>query len=109
MALLDPGRTTAGVPFAGRLAAHGSRLALATGERSLTYLELDELVGEARDRLGPVRRLVLVAVTNEVEAIVWYLAALADGHPVLLADGGDLRHVAGLVARYDPDVVVAPA
>ena len=109
MALLDPGRTTVGVPLASRLAAHGTHLALATEERSLTYLELDGLVSEARARLGPVRRLVLVAVTNEVEAIVWYLAALADAHPVLLADGGDPRHVAGLVARYDPDVVVAPA
>nr|MDQ3385790.1 AMP-binding protein [Actinomycetota bacterium] len=109
MALLDPGRTTAGVPLASGLAGHGTRIALATDERSLTYLELDELVSEARARLGPMRRLVLVAATNEVEAIVWYLAALAGAHPVLLADGGDLRHVAGLVARYDPDVVVAPA
>ena len=108
MELLDRGRTTTGVPLASGLAAHGTRTALAADGRSLTYLELDELVGEARARLGPVRRLVLVAATNEVEAIVWYLAALADAHPVLLADGGEPRHVADLVARYDPDVVVAP-
>ncbi len=108
--LLEARRADAGgVSLARRLADHGSRMALSTEVGSLTYRELDSLVRAAGDRLGSVRRLVLVAAKNEVEPIVWYLAGLAGGHPVLLADGDDPRHVATLVEHYDPDVVVTPA
>ena len=107
MEQLEAGRRDlTGVRLACSLAAHGGRLALATTDGPVTYHELDGLVRSAAERLGPVRRLVLVAAGNEVEPIVWYLAALAGGHPVLLADGGDPGHVRTLVEHYDPDVVV---
>lgn len=110
MAQLEARRAVpTGVPLASGLAVHGGRLALSTQDGPVTYQELDGLVRSAAERLGPVRRLVLVAAANEVEPIVWYLAALAGGHPVLLADGGDPRHVDTLVEHYDPDVVVGPA
>lgn len=96
------GRT--GVPLAQLLAEHGDRPALVDGDGSLSYAGLAARVETACALLGDVRRLVLLTAEHEVETLVWYLAALAGGHPVLLADPA--RGVGDLVDRYDPDVVV---
>ncbi|HMJ03400.1 MAG TPA: AMP-binding protein, partial [Conexibacter sp.] len=58
-------------------------------------------------QLGDTRRLMLVAAANAVEPVVAYLAALAGGHPVLLAPADRTDVVEGLAAAYDPDVVAA--
>ncbi|HEX6356451.1 AMP-binding protein [Actinophytocola sp.] len=90
--------------FATGLGEHGDRLALVTPDGTgVTYRELDDRVSEVAERLGPVRRLVLLATTNDVDSVVTYLAALRGGHPVLLTAPGQS---AALAAAYDPDVVV---
>ena len=50
----------------------------------MSYTELAALVADAAERLGAVRRLVMVEGGNTVGAAVAYLGALAGGHPVLL-------------------------
>lgn len=103
---------TTGLVVEGRfwadLGAHGDATALVSGERTITYDALAELVADAREQLGGERRLVLLRGANSVEFVVWYLAALAGDHPVIVApdDGPAMR---GLVDRYDPDVVVSGA
>ncbi|HEX6970043.1 MAG TPA: AMP-binding protein [Micromonosporaceae bacterium] len=97
------------VPFARDLDRHGERVALITPAGQLTYHDLAARVARAAERLGDGRRLVLLAAANSLDAVVAYLAALAAGHPVLLAPGGDPRTVERLTAAYDPDVVVAAA
>lgn len=72
----------------------------------VSYRELDARVTALRERLGPVRRLVLVAGANEPQAVVAYLACLRGRHPVLLTDPGRLG---ALTAQYDPDVMISPA
>jgi acyl-CoA synthetase (AMP-forming)/AMP-acid ligase II len=95
------------VPLATLLSRFGDRPALITDERTVSYAELACLVEEEGRRLGPSRRLVLVAVQNDLSSVVGYLGALAAGHVVLLAaDRDDV--VDGLVAAYDPDVVMRP-
>ncbi|ONI84694.1 AMP-dependent synthetase [Saccharothrix sp. ALI-22-I] len=95
---------TADLGFAAGLAAHGDRVALVTPDgTAISYRELDDRVSTAVDRLGPVRRLVLLAVRNDVDSLVTYLAALRGGHPVLLTAPAQ---VAALSSAYDPDVVV---
>ncbi|MEI5102794.1 AMP-binding protein [Streptomyces sp. PmtG] len=97
-----------GVPFARRLAAYGDRVALVTPQRELPYRELAERVAATAERLGPVRRLVLLAGANRADAIVTHLAALSTGHPVLLVPGDSESTIRSLTQAYSPDVVARP-
>ena len=91
--------------FAADLGRHGSAVALVSPDGShVTYTELADRVDEIAGRLGPGRRLVLVEAAHAVAAVVGYLAALRAGCPVLLTSGPS---AAGLIAAYDPDVVLA--
>lgn len=94
------------VDFAVGLHRHGSRTALVTEDGSMTYATLSRRVHEAAAWLGDERSLVLVVAAHAADTIVWYLAALSTGHPVLLA--ADDAHVSRLVDTYDPDVVIGP-
>lgn len=98
-----------GLPLARGLALHGERAALLTAEGVVSYGELARRVANTARQLGPGRRLVLLPAANTVGALVVHLAALASGHPVLLAPGDHPEAVASLTAAYDPDVVVHPA
>src|SRR5262245_9459094 len=100
-----PART---VPFAARLAQHGTKAALITRDEQLTYRELADRVGALTGLLGQARRLVLLGAANTVESVVAYLATLSAGHPVLLAAADDAV-IEPLVPPYDPDVVIRAA
>lgn len=96
-----------GVRFAQDLARHGHRLAMVGHDGArLTYAQLAERVSVLARRLGTARKLVLIAAANEVDPLVSYLAALAAGHPVLLAAADDPAQLESLLANYDPDVVL---
>lgn len=97
------------VPFARDLARYRDRVALRTAGAELTYRELADRVAAVAGRLGDRRRLVLLAGDRTVDAVVTYLAALAGGHPVLMASGDGATGRDALVAAYDPDVVAGPA
>jgi hypothetical protein len=86
------------------LARFGDRPALHTADGLLTYAELAARVDAVADRLGPTRRLVLVEGRNTVESLTAYLAALTQGHVVLLSPPG--RPSRRLAEAWDPDVVV---
>ncbi|WP_131732964.1 AMP-binding protein [Actinomadura formosensis] len=107
MSSVSPPGPTA-VPFARELAGHGDRTAVITTGGALSYRELAERVAATARRLGPGRRLVLLAGANTVEALVVYLAALARGHPLLLVPHDRPGSLKSLVAAYDPDVVALP-
>lgn len=96
------------VPFARELAAYGDRIALITPEGQLSYRELAERVALTAERLGPVRRLVLLAGANRTDALVTHLAALSAGHPVLLVPGDSESTIRSLTEAYAPDVVARP-
>ena len=100
-----PGRGSTTALFSDGLALHGRQPALITAHRSVDYAELDDLVTEAAARFGSGRRLVLIGAANRVEAVVAYLAALRAQQPVVLAPE-DAGMRAGLVAAYDPDIIV---
>jgi acyl-coenzyme A synthetase/AMP-(fatty) acid ligase len=97
------------VPFAADLAAHGDRVALVTADADLSYRDLAARVATTAARLGSERRLVLLAGANTIDAVIVYLAALATGHPMLLAPGDQPATVEALIAAYDPDIVVHAA
>ncbi|HEY5836070.1 AMP-binding protein [Streptomyces sp.] len=94
-----------GVPFARDLAAYGDRVALITPEGELTYRQLAARVAATAERLGPGRRLVLLAGSNRADTLVVHLAALGTGHPVLLVPDSSESTIRSLTAAYDPDVV----
>ncbi|GAB1691992.1 AMP-binding protein [Krasilnikovia sp. M28-CT-15] len=95
-------------PLLGRdLASFGDRTALITADEEITYADLAERVERAARRLGAGRRLVLIAGTNSVDAVVGYLGALAAGHAVVLTPDDDTA-IASLTSAYDPDVVCRP-
>ena len=98
-------RTAVAGALVQRLAARGDRPALLTADGALSYGELAVRVAAVAERLGPTRRLVLLPMSNTVEAVTAYLAALSGGHPVLLAQDGPDR-LDALQRAYDPDVVV---
>src|ERR671912_820820 len=62
------------------------------------------LVTARRYQLGTRRRLVLLRGGNDLELVVTYLAARAGHHPVILTAPDS---AAGLIDRYQPDVVVS--
>ena len=105
---VTPSLELAGVALAAELARHGDRPAILTGGSVLSYQELAGRVAAFADRLGTARRLVVLAADNSVGSLVAYLAALASGHPLILAPAGNDAAVASLVAAYDPDVIVWP-
>jgi acyl-CoA synthetase (AMP-forming)/AMP-acid ligase II/acyl carrier protein len=96
------------VPFTRRLAAYGDRVALITPDGDLSYRELAERVTATAARLGPTRRLVLLAGANRADALVTHLAALFAGHPVLLVPGDSESTIRSLTEAYAPDVVARP-
>ncbi|MBC3191047.1 AMP-binding protein [Pseudonocardia sp. C8] len=101
-------RGTDTVGFVRDLRTHGDRTAvLAADGTALDYRELADRVDDVADRLGPERRLVLVAAGAGVDPLVTYLGAVRGGHPVLLSSPAPDR-LAALTAAYDPDVVAAP-
>jgi acyl-CoA synthetase (AMP-forming)/AMP-acid ligase II len=102
---VDRGRPS----FVDTLAEHGSRLAVATDDVTLTYAALADRVEHTARTLGPGRRLVLLAGANDLDALVGYLAALRAGHPVLLMPSTNDEHLARLVDRFDPDVLLTGA
>lgn len=71
----------------------------------MTYAALADGVDARRLTIGSAPRLVLLEAANDVETVVTLLAALAGGHPVILAAPGSTD----LVAAYDPDVVARGA
>lgn len=97
-----------GVPLARDLAVHGDRVALHTPTGDISYRELAERVAATAERLGPVRRLILLAGANRPDALVVHLAALASGHPLLLVPGDSDSAIGALTAAYGPDVVARP-
>ncbi|NKZ03758.1 AMP-binding protein [Actinomadura latina] len=105
---ITPQLGPATVLFARELACHTDRTAIITAGGTLTYRELAERVAATARRLGPGRRLLLLAGANTVESLVVYLAALAAGHPVLLVPHDRPGSLESLVDAYDPDVVALP-
>lgn len=102
--------SAATVAFAADLKRFGDDLAVVTPEGShITYRDLAARVDRLGATFGSVRRLVQVEASNDLGALVAYLAALAHGHPVLLVSGNDAVHNEQFVAQYDPDVVCAAA
>lgn len=93
-----------GVAFVQRLAEFGDADAIVLHDRVLSYADLAEQVAAAVAQLGPVRRLLLIAATNELPPLVHYLAALQAGHPVLLVPGDRDATVDAQVAAYEPDL-----
>lgn len=100
--------------FVESLERFGDQVAVHEAGGRLTYRELAERVGlEAARLAAPVgdggassgRRLVLLQPRNDVASLAAYLGALAGGHAVMLAPPGPLA-AEGLIAQYDPDVVV---
>ena len=75
--------------------------ALVDGDATMTYGELLRSVAAERERLGP-RQLVALEARPTIDFVVSYLAALADGHPVLLLAEGDTARHEHLLAEYRP-------
>ena len=100
-----PAPTPTGTGVVGHLRQFGPRPALLTADGELSYADLASRVDVAVDRLGGGRRLVVLGVSNTVDSLVAYLAALQAGHPVLLVQDEDAA-VETAVQAYDPDLVV---
>ncbi|MBT2513471.1 AMP-binding protein [Arthrobacter sp. ISL-30] len=96
----------AGVGFASDLAVFGERPAVLTGGSAISYRELAWRVQDFGARLGTMRRLAILAADNSVDSLVAYLAALAGGHPLILAPADNSAALESLVASYDPDVIL---
>lgn len=94
------------VPFAGTLEEFGDRTALVTAETTISYRELARRADEIGERLGPVRRLVLIPAANDLETITGYLAALRYGHVVLLTPR-EPDAIEAMASVYAPDVILA--
>ncbi|MET4638441.1 AMP-binding protein [Mycetocola sp. 2940] len=101
--------TIAAAPGLSLLGGRPDAPALVVDGGTITYSELARRVGERRSELGGIRRLVMISAANALEPIVTYLAALEDGHPVLLVPDGEdeasVAHRATFTERFRPDVV----
>lgn len=97
------------VSFAADLARFGDRAAIHVDGGTLSYRDLADRVDSVARSLGTVRRLVALEAENTLSSLVAYLAALAAGHPLLILPPGRGEAAEGLIAAYDPDVVVRSA
>ena len=88
------------------LTARGRRDALVTDDGVVSYGDLSSMVADATDRLGRRRRLVSIEAEAGVDAVVWYLAALAGRHPAILLPAAEPTRSAAIDDRYRPGVVV---
>lgn len=70
------------------LAGHGERVAVITGDRTLTYRELADEVSSAAAEFGTTRRLVLIETRNDLATLVTYLGVLAGGHVAMPLPAG---------------------
>ena len=107
--LAAPTPATARDAFWRRLEEHGHATALRDGDAAVSYADLADLADGVATRLGTTRRLVLVRARNDLATVVALLGCLRGGHPVLLTDASSAAAVEGLVAAYDPDVVIGAA
>ncbi|MFD1056176.1 AMP-binding protein [Terrabacter terrigena] len=81
--------------------------AVTLADRVVSREELRVLVDDAGRALAGTRRLVLVAMQNRLDCLVAYLAALRQGHAVLLAAGDRPDVLEGLRAAWNPDVEIS--
>jgi long-chain acyl-CoA synthetase len=92
------------------LKTHGNAVALVNGDggEECSYRMLSDAVKGGADRLRSLRKkLILLAVRNDVGGIICYLSSLASGHAVCLCDGLDRNSLNGdFVEQYRPDIVV---
>ncbi|HEX4901713.1 MAG TPA: AMP-binding protein [Acidimicrobiales bacterium] len=106
----DGGTRTGAAPgaigFADSLHAHGASVAV-VDEHGVTwsYADLAVKADEVAARLGEQRRLVLIESDGGIETIAGLLGAYRGGHVALLT-GAERERNAGIVATYDPDVVL---
>jgi acyl-CoA synthetase (AMP-forming)/AMP-acid ligase II len=76
------------------------------GGRVVDRGELRQLVDAVAEELEGPRRLVMVAAANRLESVVGYLAALREGHAVLLVAADTGPASATLMEAYDPDIEI---
>ncbi len=74
--------------------------ALVTASDAVTYAELGARVEAEAARLGPVRRLRLLRMGNDVDSVVALLGAFAARHPVVLLGPADAGRQDEIVAAY---------
>ncbi|GAA1415076.1 AMP-dependent synthetase [Glutamicibacter uratoxydans] len=98
---------TLAVDFAAQLHRHGRRPALITDQGTLSYEQLAAKVAEVGERLGTVRRLLLLEAENTIDAVIAYLAALAGGHPLMLVPADKPAASESLRRIFEPDVVLS--
>lgn len=91
------------------LRAHGNSPALLTANETVSYVQLAERVDTWLADLGPARRLILLRGHTSVEFIVAFVAALAGGHPVIVAPPLRPGQTDDVATAYDPDVIVDTA
>jgi acyl-CoA synthetase (AMP-forming)/AMP-acid ligase II/peptidoglycan/LPS O-acetylase OafA/YrhL len=75
-------------------------VALASDRGVLTYAELQVAVDAEADRLGSVRRVVLLEMRNDITSVVRLLGAFAAGHPVVLLGVDDAARHDEIAERY---------
>ena len=98
-------------PAADLLRGDPAAIALWTDDGPISYADLGRRADAIRLELGETRRLVMLEAGNTSASIAAYAGALAGGHPVLLAPGGDDTASASTRAtlreRFDPDAILA--
>ena len=92
--------------FLDRIDERGASPALIADDATLTYRQLADLLDSLQPRLGAGRRLVAVTLTNDLNAVAAYLAALTAGHVVLVLTPD---RNADVLQVFDPDTVVTAA
>jgi acyl-coenzyme A synthetase/AMP-(fatty) acid ligase len=92
--------------FFDNLQNYGDRLAIIskTGEK-LTYFQLVSKMDQFALCLGNPRQLLLIEAVNEIPAIVAYLAALKNRHPVIFLPGMEANNAANatVIQLYEPN------
>lgn len=75
-----------------------------------SYRELEAELRRVAEAFSGERGMVLVLVRRDVPSLLGYLSALRAGHAVLPIDEGlDSSLLEGLIDRYQPELIVAPA
>ena len=91
------------------LARHGHQLAVLHRGVPVTYVELAAKVRRRATELGDPQQLLTLYARNDLDSLLWYLAALANGNPVLMLAGSNKTHNRDILETYHPELIAQGA
>jgi len=89
--------------FWDNFSSHGDKIALVSGDQSLSYNDLEKEIKSFNQQIGQEKSLLLLGVDNSIESVIALYGALHGGHTVILCDNENLSLRKNLSQDFSPN------